>query len=116
MISIRTGVGILLAGSLLAGCSAGSAATTSPGSAGGTSAAVVVSAVQNVTYGPVLTGPTGRSLYVRASGTTPLPCTGACLTSWPPLLVAAGGSVTAGEHVPAGTLARSFERMIIRPR
>ncbi len=105
MISIRTGVGILLAGSLLAGCSSGSAATAPPASAGGASGAVVVTAIQNVTYGPVLTGPTGRSLYVRASGTSPVPCTGACLTSWPPLLVPAGGTVSAGEHVPAGTLA-----------
>ena len=104
MISIRTAAGLLLAGLLLAGCSAGSAATASPASAGGTSAVVIVSAVQNINYGPVLIGPTGRSLYVRVDGNTPVPCTGACLTSWPALLVPAGGSVTVGEHVPAGTL------------
>ncbi len=107
MISSRTGAGILLAGLLLAGCSTGGASTASPASASGAPTAVVVTAVQNVTYGPVLTGPTGRSLYVRVgvgTGNTPQTCTGACLTSWPALLVTAGGSVTAGEHVPAGTL------------
>ena len=97
--------GIAIAALLLAACSAGTGSSGSTGTGGSVPASILVTVVQNQSYGPVLTGPTGRSLYVRVgAGGTPQTCTGDCRSSWPPLLVAAGGSVAGDGHVPAGSL------------
>jgi predicted lipoprotein with Yx(FWY)xxD motif len=52
--------------------------------------------------GSVLTGPNGNTLYtLLSSAGAPLPCTGACMTAWPPLTAAAGATVQAGSGVSA---------------
>ena len=97
--------GIAIAAVLLTACSAGTASSVARGSGGSVPASILVTVVQNQSHGPVLTGPTGRSLYVRVGvGGTPQTCTGDCRSSWPPLLVAAGGSVTGDAHVPTDSL------------
>jgi predicted lipoprotein with Yx(FWY)xxD motif len=60
--------------------------------------------------GPVLTGPSGLTLYIHAGDTaTSSTCTGGCATAWPPLAVAAGASATGGTGVTGtfGTLTRA---------
>jgi predicted lipoprotein with Yx(FWY)xxD motif len=52
--------------------------------------------------GSVLAGPSGRTVYtlVSAQG-TPIPCTGQCLSAWPPVTATAGSSPHAGSGVSA---------------
>lgn len=53
----------------------------------------------SASLGSFLVGPNGMTLYTLSSETsTGSVCTGGCLTAWPPLLVAPGGSVSG----PAG--------------
>jgi len=56
--------------------------------------------------GTYLVGPTGMTLYYFANDVVPgqSTCTGGCLEAWPPLLVAEGQSLVAGDGV-TGTLA-----------
>jgi predicted lipoprotein with Yx(FWY)xxD motif len=62
------------------------------------------------TLGTYLVDPNGLALYTLsadpANGST---CVGQCVASWPPLMVALGGTVTAGSGVngTVGTIARS---------
>ena len=59
--------------------------------------------------GPILTGPGGMTLYTLSSDpVNGSLCTGGCLTNWPPLLVAAGGTVSgpSGTSLTFGTLIR----------
>jgi predicted lipoprotein with Yx(FWY)xxD motif len=54
----------------------------------------------SATFGQYLTDPDGHALYTLSSDTaTGSTCTGHCLTVWPPLLIAPGGSITG----PTGT-------------
>ncbi len=60
---------------------------------------VAVGTGSSPTLGTILTGPSGNTLYTLSSDpNNGSSCSGACATAWPPLLVAAGGSVTG----PAG--------------
>lgn len=64
-----------------------------------------VEVVHDATYGDVLATSSGLPLYVFASDTGGTStCTGACLAAWPPLIVPAGTTPSAGPGVP-GTLA-----------
>jgi predicted lipoprotein with Yx(FWY)xxD motif len=73
------------------GSSGGTAAATSAPAA----ASVQVGTTSTPALGTVLTGPNGMTLYTLSSDpTNGSVCTGKCLTAWPPLLVAAGGTVT----------------------
>jgi len=55
--------------------------------------------------GTYLTDPAGMTLYTKAGdGATSSTCTGPCAVAWPPVLVATGGSATAGTGV-TGTFA-----------
>ena len=59
--------------------------------------------------GPILTGPGGMTLYTLSSDpVNGSLCTGGCLTNWPPLLVAAGGTVSgpSGTSLTFGTFIR----------
>ncbi len=48
----------------------------------------------SATFGQYLTAPDGHALYTLSSDTaTGSTCTGHCLTVWPPLLIAPGGSI-----------------------
>ena len=66
----------------------------------GAASTVQLGSHANATLGTILTGANDMTLYTLSSdpnnGTV---CTGTCLTFWPPLLVAAGGSATG----PAGS-------------
>jgi len=61
--------------------------------------------------GSVLSGPSGDTVYtlVSAQG-MPLPCTGQCLTAWPPVAATAGSTPHAGSGVSA-TLAVAASAM-----
>jgi predicted lipoprotein with Yx(FWY)xxD motif len=52
--------------------------------------------------GSVLSGPSGKTVYTLLSAQgMPLPCTGACLSAWPPVMATAGSSPHAGSGVSA---------------
>jgi predicted lipoprotein with Yx(FWY)xxD motif len=105
------GVGFVVAAGavlLLAACgSSGSSASagaqpsnsttapTSPPTSG--SAAPVVMTASNASLGTLLVDTAGKTLYTLtdASGKA-VPCTGQCLTFWPPLLLPAGTTTAAG--------------------
>ena len=58
-------------------------------------ASLVLASGSSAADGAFLVGPNGMTLYTLSSETgTGSTCTGGCLNAWPPLLVAAGGSVT----------------------
>ncbi len=58
-------------------------------------ASLVLASGSGASTGSFLVGPNGMTLYTLSSETsTGSVCTGGCLAAWPPLLVAAGGSVT----------------------
>lgn len=61
------------------------------------------------TFGTFLAGPNGRTLYTLSSDpTNGSICTGQCLTFWPPLQVARGGSASvAGASVALGSFVRA---------
>src|SRR5689334_10294305 len=86
-----------------------SAATPSPIGAGNSSGAgVVVGSTSSPSFGTVLTGPNGLTLYTHAGDTaTSSSCTGGCATAWPPLET--NGQPTAGAGVTGqlGTLTRA---------
>jgi predicted lipoprotein with Yx(FWY)xxD motif len=59
-----------------------------------------VSVSENADLGPILTGPNGMTLYTFANDTAGAStCTDGCAVAWPPLTVAAGETVMAGEGV-----------------
>jgi predicted lipoprotein with Yx(FWY)xxD motif len=81
-------------------------ASSSQSSGGGSSGGVTVAAAQT-SHGMLLAGPTGNTLYTLTSASgTPLPCSGACLSEWPPLTgtaPVAGSGVTASFSVGTGS-------------
>jgi predicted lipoprotein with Yx(FWY)xxD motif len=106
-------MGLLLGATLLiAACTSGTGGSPTASAAAGASAgaaAITVNAASAAGLGTILTGPDGRTLYTHAGDSTDTStCTGACLSAWPPLTIAAGQQVTAGSGV-TGTLA-SFAR------
>jgi predicted lipoprotein with Yx(FWY)xxD motif len=83
------------------------AASSTPSGASSSSSGAAATGPMTITaaqtsLGSVLSGPTGDTLYtlVSAQG-TPLPCTGQCLSAWPPLAATAGTSPHAGSGVSA---------------
>jgi predicted lipoprotein with Yx(FWY)xxD motif len=57
-----------------------------------TNSAVVVKVAQRGGFGKILTTIGGRTLYKHPNG----PCTGGCLTIWPPLLLPVGKTIPKG--------------------
>jgi predicted lipoprotein with Yx(FWY)xxD motif len=79
-----------------------SAAASQPASAPMT---VAISLATSPSLGAYLAGPNGMTLYTHTGDSaTSSTCTGSCAVAWPPLLVATGGSATAGTGV-TGTFA-----------
>jgi predicted lipoprotein with Yx(FWY)xxD motif len=77
----------------------------------GAAVAVTLKSSENSALGTtIVVGATGKTLYRYHEDTkSTVKCTGACATSWPPLLVAAGKKPVAGKGVTAsklGTLKR----------
>jgi predicted lipoprotein with Yx(FWY)xxD motif len=87
-VTVASILGLLAAAVLSA---APAAAAPSYGSGGST----VQIGTMSTALGVVLTGPNGMTLYTLSSDpNNGSVCTGQCLTFWPPLLVAAGGTVS----------------------
>jgi predicted lipoprotein with Yx(FWY)xxD motif len=75
-------------------------AATSPSTSAAGSETATVKTATNAKYGTILVDSAGRTLYTLTNGGTPVACTGACLTVWPPLLLANGAtSATPGSGV-----------------
>jgi predicted lipoprotein with Yx(FWY)xxD motif len=90
----------------LAGCGGAAATSASGGSGGGGTGNV---GTMQVSLGTVLTGPSGNTLYVLVSAQgTPVPCTGSCLSAWPPLTMASGTTPQAGSGVSASLAVMSL--------
>ena len=88
--------------------SAASPAPVGGGASSGGGAGTAVDAANSATFGMVLTGPNGMTLYTHAGDSaTSSTCTGACATAWPPLT--STGQPTAGTGVTGklGTLTRA---------
>jgi predicted lipoprotein with Yx(FWY)xxD motif len=88
--------------------SAASPAPVGGGASSGGGAGTAVDAANSPTFGMVLTGPNGMTLYTHAGDSaTSSTCTGSCATAWPPLTVT--GQPTAGTGVTGklGTLTRA---------
>jgi len=97
---------ILGAAGVFAACTAsGASSITSPSPASQAAAsagpgAVTVGTAGSPSFGLILTGANGMTLYTYSgdsSGTST--CTGGCATAWPPLTVPAGQQPTAGPGV-----------------
>ena len=81
-------------------------AASSPAANGG--GAVVVNASKTPSFGTVLTGPNGMTLYTHAGDSaTSSSCTGACATAWPPLAATSQPMAGPGVTGRLGTLTRS---------
>jgi predicted lipoprotein with Yx(FWY)xxD motif len=93
--------GLALAGLLALGAAAAVPLTTLAQDEG-----QVVVGTASGDLGTYLVGPDGRTLYYFTNDVTPgmSTCSGECLTNWPPLVLAEGDTVTAGDGV-TGTLA-----------
>jgi predicted lipoprotein with Yx(FWY)xxD motif len=93
----------------VAACStSASPAPVGGGASSGGGAGTAVDAANSATFGMVLTGPNGMTLYTHAGDSaTSSTCTGACATAWPPLT--STGQPTAGTGVTGklGTLTRA---------
>jgi predicted lipoprotein with Yx(FWY)xxD motif len=108
-LSLLTAAVILVAACSTSGSGAGpygAGGAASPAAAGGGASAaaggVVLGSAASATFGTVLTGPNGMTLYIHAGDTaTSSTCTGSCATAWPPLT--ATGQATLGPGV-AGQL------------
>lgn len=103
MTPMRVLNGLIVVAAIVAACSASGgspAATTTPAGAAG----ATVGATSSSTFGTVLTGSNGLTLYTDSGDTAGTStCTGSCATAWPPLTVPAGQQPTAGSGV-TGTL------------
>jgi len=109
---------LVLAAVAFSACTSSGAATAPPAnpSAAGASQAtgsqaagapmsVMIGSATSGSLGTYLTGPNGLTLYTHAGDSaTSSTCTDQCAVAWPPVLVATGGSATAGEGV-TGTFA-----------
>ena len=89
------------------GSSGGGSAT--PQSARAVAAGHTTIGMTPTSIGSVLTGPTGHTLYVLVNSRgNPLPCTGGCLTVWPPLTISSGAPEdSSGVTAPVSTTASS---------
>ena len=91
----------------LAACTSSAASPSTIGTGTASGAGVIVGTASSPSFGTVLTGPNGLTLYTHAGDTaTSSNCTGGCATAWPPLET--NGQPTAGAGVTGqlGTLTR----------
>jgi predicted lipoprotein with Yx(FWY)xxD motif len=104
---------ITLVAALVAACSAAGGSAGSPSASPALSAApsaATVSAANSSTFGTILTGPNGMTLYTYSSDTAGTSnCSGGCATEWPPLTVPVGQQpmAAAGATGKLSTLARA---------
>lgn len=91
-----------------AGAPSGSAGA--PSGAAGAPMSIVIGSASSDSLGTYLVDPAGLTLYTHTGDSaTSSTCTGQCAVAWPPVLVATGGSATAGTGVTGtfATLTRS---------
>ena len=91
-----------------AACTSSYAGPSPIGAGTSSGAGVIVGSASSPSFGTVLTGPNGMTLYTHAGDTaTSSSCTGGCATAWPPLET--NGQPTAGAGVTGelGTLTRA---------
>jgi predicted lipoprotein with Yx(FWY)xxD motif len=83
---------------VIAGCTSSGAAPAAIGGGASNAAGVVVDAATSQSFGTVLTGPSGMTLYTHVGDSaTSSTCTGGCATAWPPLTTT--GQPTGGTGV-----------------
>ena len=93
---------------VVAGCTSSGASPTSIGGGASGGASVVVGAASSPSFGTVLTGPNGMTLYTHAGDSAmSSTCTGGCATAWPPLPTTGQPSAGAGVTGQLGTLTRA---------
>jgi predicted lipoprotein with Yx(FWY)xxD motif len=91
----------------VAACTSGAAAPSAVGGGTSSNAGVVVGSASSPSFGTVLTGPNGMTLYTHAGDTaTSSTCTGACATAWPPLETKGQPTAGAGVTGQLGSLTR----------
>jgi predicted lipoprotein with Yx(FWY)xxD motif len=99
---------LVLAAVAFSACTSSGAATAPPtipsaapgGQASGAPMSVVIGQATSSTVGTYLTNPNGMTLYTHTGDSaTSSTCTAQCAVAWPPVLVATGGSATAGSGV-----------------
>src|SRR6185436_476543 len=74
---------------------------------GTTTTAAIVGSESSPSFGMVLTGPNGMTLYTHAGDSaTSSTCTGACATTWPPLETKGQPTARVGVTGQLGTLTR----------
>lgn len=99
---------------LAAGCGGGSSKSTT--TAGGTptpSGAATAVKVQSTSKGAVLADASGRTLYILTSDkTSQSACTGSCLSTWPPDVVASVPSSGSGISAHFGTFDRGGQMQL----
>jgi predicted lipoprotein with Yx(FWY)xxD motif len=112
-------IAVLVAAMLVAAActSAGAGSTPSPSSplaaapsaaAPSAAAAVTIGSASSASFGTILTGPTGLTLYTYAADTaTASNCTGDCATEWPPLLTSGQAMAGSGLTGQVGTITRA---------
>lgn len=91
----------------VAACTSGAAAPSAIGGGTSSNAGVVVRSASSPSFGIVLTGPNGMTLYTHAADTaTSSTCIGACATAWPPLETKGQPTAGAGVTGQLGSLTR----------
>ena len=93
---------------VVAACTSSGAGSTPNGGGASSAAGSTVDAASSPTFGMVLTGPNGMTLYTHAGDTaTSSTCTAGCATAWPPLQTTGQPTAGAGVTGQLGTLARA---------
>jgi predicted lipoprotein with Yx(FWY)xxD motif len=87
-----------------AACGSSSSTTAAPSTTGASAAkagagVTVVSTKHDAKLGTILADSKGLTLYTLTSAGQPLPCTGACVSVWPPLEVPTGATPTGAAGV-----------------
>jgi predicted lipoprotein with Yx(FWY)xxD motif len=76
-----------------------SASTSTSSSAPGSESAKPIAMTASTKLGQLLVDSKGMTVYTLTKDGKPVPCTGQCLTFWPPLLLPAGETSAAGAGV-----------------
>jgi len=91
----------------VAACTSYAASPSTNGGGTSNDAGVVVDSASSASFGTVLTGPNGMTLYTHAGDTaTSSTCSGGCATTWPPLETNGQPTARAGVTGELGTLTR----------
>jgi len=91
----------------VAACTSSAASPSTNGGGASSDAGVIVDSASSPSFGTVLTGPNGMTLYTHAGDTaTSSTCIGGCATTWPPLETNGQPTAQAGVTGQLGTLTR----------